>query len=63
MLTNVNKRLYHQFAFTLFSHTMLIQFVWSLMPYQQYFSYLTATVHESMFSGLFLTSTLTSSLS
>ena len=32
-------------------------FVWGFTPYQQYFSYLTATVHKSMFPGLFLTST------
>ena len=32
-----------------------IVFVWVFMPYQQYFSYLTATVHKSMFPGLFLT--------
>ena len=32
-------------------------FVWDFMPYQQYFSYLTTTVHKSMFPGLFLTST------
>ena len=31
-------------------------FVWGFTPYQRYFSYLTATVHESMFPGLFLTS-------
>ena len=28
-----------------------------LTPYQQYFSYLTATVHKSMFLALFLSST------
>ena len=27
--------------------------VWSFTPYQQYFRYLTPTVHKSMFSGLF----------
>ena len=33
-------------------------FVWGFTPYQQYFSYLTATVHKSMFSWtIFLTST------
>ena len=32
-------------------------FVWDIMPYQQYSSYLMATVHKSMFPGLFLTST------
>ena len=31
-------------------------FVWGFMPYQQYFSYLTATIHKAMFPGLFLTS-------
>ena len=29
-------------------------FVWGFTPYQQYFSYLTATVHKSMFAGLLL---------
>ena len=28
-------------------------FVWGFTPYQQYFSYLTAKVHKSMFPGLF----------
>ena len=28
-------------------------FVWGVTPYQRYFSYLTATVHKSMFPGLF----------
>ena len=32
-------------------------FVWGFTPYEQYFSYLMATVHKSMFPGLFLTST------
>ena len=32
-------------------------FVGCLTPYQQYFSYLTATVHKAMFPRLFLTST------
>ena len=32
-------------------------FVWGFMPYQQHFSYLAATVHKSMFPGLFLTNT------
>ena len=31
---------------------------WGFMLYQVYFSFLTATVHKSMFPGLFLTSTL-----
>ena len=30
-----------------------MSFAWGFMPYQRYFSYLTATVHKSMFSGLF----------
>ena len=30
-------------------------FVWDMTPYQQYYSYFTATVHKSMFPGLFLT--------
>ena len=32
-------------------------FVWGFTLYQQYFSYLMATVHKSMFPGLCLTST------
>ena len=32
-------------------------FVGDFTPYQHYFSYLMATVHQSMFPGLFLTST------
>ena len=31
--------------------------VWGSTPYQQYFSYLKATVHKSIFPGLFLTGT------
>ena len=31
--------------------------VWGFTTYQQYFSYLTARVHKSMFPGLFLAST------
>ena len=31
--------------------------VWGLTQYQQYLRYLMATVHKSMFPGLFLTST------
>ena len=34
-----------------------VTFVSGFTPYQQYFSFLTATVHKSMFPGLFLTST------
>ena len=33
-----------------------VWFVWGFSPYQQYFSYLTATVHKSMFPRLFLIS-------
>ena len=33
-------------------------FVWAFTPYQQYFNYSTATVHNSLFPGLLLTSTL-----
>ena len=36
-------------------------FVLDFTPYQQYFNYLTATVHRSMFSWLFLNSTYVSS--
>ena len=35
----------------------IIMFVWGFMPSQQYFSYLTATVHKSMFPEIFLAST------
>ena len=33
-------------------------FVWGFTLYQQYFSYLMATLHRSMFPGPFLTSTV-----
>ena len=32
-------------------------FVWGITPYQQYLSFLRATVHKSMFPGLSLTNT------
>ena len=32
-------------------------FGWGFTPYQRYFSYLTTTVHKSMFPALFLTGT------
>ena len=39
--------------FTLKDERFRALFVWGFTPYQQYFSYLTATVHQSMFPGLF----------
>ena len=37
-------------------HLQVTLYVLGFMLYQQYFSYLTARVHKSMFPGLFLTS-------
>ena len=39
----------------IFQHVNL--FLWGLTPYQEFFSYLKATVYKSMFPGLFLTCT------
>ena len=35
---------------------LIYLFIWGLTPYQWYFSYLKATIHKSMFPGLFLSS-------
>ena len=37
--------------------------MWDFTPYQQYFSYLSVTVHKSMFPGLFFNQYITSPLS
>ena len=60
-------KLYTTFRYTLLRTNPLFKpspffflkrsFVWRFTPYQQYFSYLTGTIHKSMFPGLFITST------
>ena len=45
-------------TFDLVPDIIEVMFVWGFTPYQQYYIYLTATVHKSIFPGLLPTSTL-----